>query len=251
MKKITLIIVGNQYHDLMRVSLEHTANATPDIEKIIVFGDRPIMPGTEFVEVCDSINSVTYSEFCLKTLDQYIDTEFVLISQYDGMAVNQQYWTDQFYEYDYIGAAWPEHFNWIPKHQRVGNGGFSLRSKRLLTALQDSHIQNLDNEDAVICQKYYDYLRTKHNIQFAPIHVADQFSQEWNIDHGQTFGFHGLLNLPIYFDDLTVQNYIDQIPIQGWFHDQLYVFTKHCERKNYSHSLMALNKKLTDYLHNR
>lgn len=251
MKQITVVIVGNQYHDLMRFSLEKTISVTPDIEKIIVFGNKPIMSGTEFIQINGDINSVTYSEFCLKTLNQYIDTEFVLVTQYDGMAVNQQYWSDKFYAYDYIGAAWPQHFNWIPEHQRVGNGGFSLRSKKLLVALQDSEIQNLGNEDAVICQQYYDYLLSKFNIQFAPLQLADQFSQEWNIDHGQTFGFHGLLNLPVYFDDVIVEKYIEQIPIQGWFHDQLYVFTKHCEIKNYSRSLSTLNRKLTDYLNNK
>lgn len=250
MKKITVVIVGNQYHDLMRFSIENTVKSTPDIEKIIVFGNKPVYSDSEFVQIDGVINKNIYDGFCLKDLNTYIKTDYVLIIQYDGMAVNADYWTDQFYQFDYIGAAWPRHFG-ILEQNRVGNGGFSLRSKKLLESLQDSLIQNNNNEDVVICQTHADYLRSAYNIKFAPIDLADRFSQEWNTTHGNTFGFHALLNLPVYFNDVVCENYINTIPIKNWTSDQLLEFTNRCEKKNYKLSLNTLNKKLTEYLSNR
>ena len=83
MKKITVVIVGNQYHDLMRFSIENTVKSTPDIEKIIVFGNKPVYSDSEFVQIDGVINKNIYDGFCLKDLNTYIKTEYVLIIQYD------------------------------------------------------------------------------------------------------------------------------------------------------------------------
>src|ERR1700687_3454326 len=42
-------------------------------------------------------------------------------------------WREEFLGCDYIGAQW----FWHDDAMRVGNGGFSLRSRKLLLALQD------------------------------------------------------------------------------------------------------------------
>ena len=66
-------------------------------------------------------------------LKKYIDTDFCLIIQGDGFVIHPENWTDEFLKYDYIGAPWRNlaHYSFI----RVGNGGFSLRSKKLLKIL--------------------------------------------------------------------------------------------------------------------
>ena len=77
-----------------------------------------------------------YSRFVIKDLLRDIATDFVQIIQWDGYVINGPAWTNEFLDYDYIGARW-----WFRKHDRnVGNGGFSLRSRRLLEALQDAAI---------------------------------------------------------------------------------------------------------------
>jgi hypothetical protein len=67
----------------------------------------------------------------------------------------------------------------------VGGGGFSLRSKKLLTALQDERIipffsavdkqtkkeRKLVSEDFTICLQYRDILEQDYGIKFAPIDV--------------------------------------------------------------------------------
>ncbi|MEK7109053.1 MAG: DUF5672 family protein [Patescibacteria group bacterium] len=133
-----------------------------------------------------------YSEFCIKDMARYVDTEFALIFQHDGFILNPAAWTGDFLNYDYIGAPW-YHLGGL----RVGNGGFSLRSKRLLEhiAAQYKTIGGaLDPEDMWICQTARASIE-KAGMSFAPEKLAKQFSKEgdhhsvmWNGE----FGFHGI-----------------------------------------------------------
>ena len=96
-----------------------------------------------------------YSLFVVYALHQFIDTEFAIIVQEDGWVLNGEAWSDEFTNYDFIGA--PIHlarvtdesgqskvyqgFGWTHfsnnencKIENVFNGGFSIRSKRFLEA---------------------------------------------------------------------------------------------------------------------
>lgn len=142
----------------------------------------------------DPINSIeAYNQFMIKKINDYIDTDFALIVQYDGFILNPNAWTDEYLGYDFIGAPWYENGQFI-----VGNGGFSLRSKKLLEILQkDESLQIPANEpeDTFICIKKREYLKSK-GIKFAPIDLARQFALEANEKDGvewtNQFGFHGL-----------------------------------------------------------
>lgn len=115
-----------------------------------------------------------------------IETDFVLIAQMDGFIINPSAWSDDFLKYDYIGAPWPDGI--------VGNGGFCLRSKKLLDALKDiSKIfsdERYHPEDLYICKTKRNLLETEYGIKFAPFEVANRFSVENRPYMGQ-FGFHG------------------------------------------------------------
>lgn len=123
-----------------------------------------------------------YSHFVTSNLNSYFDTDFVLVIQHDGFILDETLWTDEFLEYDYIGATWPQVCldDGVPEHFNVGNGGFSLRSKKLHTILQkDINILKNKDEDKAICQINRSYLEYYHKIKFAPEHVADKFSFEY------------------------------------------------------------------------
>jgi hypothetical protein len=150
-----------------------------------------------------------YKAISLKLIPHVCIEDYNLILHPDGFAVNRDAWTDEFLEYDYIGAAWGD--------GRVGNGGFSLRSRKLYDALldldvglksadynhiidnPDFHIINAEGvyeipEDNVICKIYKSELETKYGIKFAPTHIANRFSVEHNYNHewvGRSLGFHG------------------------------------------------------------
>lgn len=148
----------------------------------------------------------TYSRFCLLDLHQYVDTPYVLIVQHDGFILNPAAWQDSFLEYDYIGAPiligdWA-----VLKHQVpetlvgtlvVGNGGFSLRSKELLTLTAKlGHEGNFvlnEPEDWIMCYTERTRLEAA-GIRFAPVSLAEAFSFEGRsheyYNYTNSFGFH-------------------------------------------------------------
>lgn len=171
----------------------------------VIFGDVKILtsinvPGDNRVYPIPVVHTKTaYSEFVMKRLNQYILTKHLLIVQYDGFILNPLAWRKEWLKYDYIGAPWM----WYADHKKVGNGGFSLRTRRLHDILanddaivpMNDHIIKFKEEDHNICRLYRSYLEVSHKIKFAPVEEAAKFSIEgwgspdktWN---GQ-FGFHG------------------------------------------------------------
>ena len=144
------------------------------------------------MEVIPRIGSVAeYSRFVVKELGRYCHTEHMLLVQWDGYIINPQSWRPEFLEYDYIGAPW----GWYQDTHRVGNGGFSLRSRRLLDALLDEDIVDLDPEDEAIGRRYRPLLESKYGIRFAPEEIAEAFSYETISPKGDPFGFHGLFHM--------------------------------------------------------
>lgn len=136
------------------------------------------------------LDIIGYSHFIARSLYQYVDTEFCLIIQNDGFVLNAGKWTNEFLQYDYIGAPWPaEHIK-----ERVGNGGFSLRSRKMLLMTMDFDCEDIA-EDYYICGIKRAYLE-EQGIRFAPVQLAGMFSTELEVvechnDVNNTFGFHG------------------------------------------------------------
>jgi hypothetical protein len=156
--------------------------------KAIERSKRHIQFGNElFIDHASINNKQAYSKFMLQELHKYIQTEFVLVVQWDGWVINANAWQPQFLDYDYIGAVWP----WHPEGLRVGNGGFSLRSKQLLElTAQPKFVYKDLNEDDLICHLNRDYL-VSNGIKFAPEELARYFSYERELLNIETFGFHG------------------------------------------------------------
>ncbi|MBK7883547.1 MAG: hypothetical protein IPJ81_06910 [Chitinophagaceae bacterium] len=155
--------------------------------------DIPLeIEGIEVVQIPSIKSKEDYSDFVVKELYKYFDTDYVLVTQHDAWVLDGSVWGNYFLNYDYIGAPW------LYQHGRnVGNGGFSLRSKKLQTILgTDDLIDICHPEDQSICILYGDYLKGKHGIKFAPEHVADRFAYELREPASKTFGFHGYFHEP-------------------------------------------------------
>lgn len=214
MKTVSLIIVDNLQHELARFSIEQTIKHI-DVKEIIIFSDRRFYPCNKFIHINKNITVYDYSEIMVKHLWLHLETDYALICQHDGMAVDKTKWTDDYFNYDYIGSAWENPIN----GNRVGNGGFSLRSKKLIEALRDNKIQlggmakNL--EDVLIGGEYKQYLEEKHGIRYAPLQVAQKFSMEISYV-GQPFGFHGIWNTVRFFNFQQLEYIIEIMPDHIW-----------------------------------
>ena len=156
----------------------------------------------EIIQIVKIKNKSEYSKFCLVDLPKYIDSDFCLTIQHDGYIINPESWKDKFLDFDYIGAPWPT--SWGYKN-RIGNGGFCLKSKKFLeisykifkdfnfnTGLDRSVYDISVNEDFLSCNLYYDEM-IANGIKFADVETASVFSIEHPILEmkEKPLGFHG------------------------------------------------------------
>lgn len=159
-------------------------------------------------QLINRINSKEeYSRFIYDELVNYIKTDFALIIQWDGYVLDASQWRPHFLDYDLIGAKWP----WHASHSNIGNGGFTLRSRKLMQVLKSVRypFNNEVPEDDLISRVYRSELELHDNIKFAPESIADQFSYERSVPDVSTFGFHGLFNMWRHVDDHEMILFID------------------------------------------
>jgi hypothetical protein len=110
-------------------------------------GDAP-HAGIERIRIPPLRSATAYSHFMLHDLLEHVSTDFALVVQWDGFVINPAMWQDEFLSWDYIGAPWPQ----FRDGHDVGNGGFSLRSRRLLEACRDPGFEPSHPEDVAICR---------------------------------------------------------------------------------------------------
>jgi len=209
---VTLVAVSS-------VNLRRTISALRFSMKEIQFADVKLLTheipkrldpriNTHLVSKIDSIDK--YSEFMVYKLGDYIDTEHCLIVQADGFVLHADKWSNDFLKYDYIGAPWPvtknAYIDPFGNHVRVGNGGFSLRSQKLLSVPKDNRVVwdvnssdfyahmnvGLQSEDGIICV-HNRHVYEQAGCVFAPIEIAAKFATEVKVaesSRGNTFGYH-------------------------------------------------------------
>jgi hypothetical protein len=136
-------------------------------------------------------------DFLLTGLHKYITTDVAILVHDDGYALNKSKWSDEFLDYDYIGAPWPSAFTWTKPGRRVGNGGFSLRSRRWLDcASQLYRLPPNISEDVWVNVTHLEHF-THRDCRIAPLDVAMRWSFEHVIEEypkwtmKDSFGWHG------------------------------------------------------------
>ena len=165
-----------------------------DFGAALLLTDQILAPPPEGIAVQHISNlesSAGYSRFILSEMVQYITTSHVLVVQWDGFVLHPEAWDPAFMEFDYIGAVWPQ----FTDGAVVGNGGFSLRSKRLLDACCSLGLAE-HPEDVAICRTHRARLEEEFGVRFASPSIAVHFSYERTERVGTEFGFHGVFNLP-------------------------------------------------------
>ncbi|MBH1986258.1 MAG: hypothetical protein I8H76_02910 [Burkholderiales bacterium] len=184
-----------------------------DFGRVIFFGnegaDSCAMPldGIDWIGIPALRNIGEYSRFVLHGLLPHIQTSHCLIVQWDGFVVDASMWRDDFLSVDYIGPPWYHKSQAIG----VGNGGFSLRSRRLLEALAQLPCDGDDAEDDVICKHLRQQLIERFGIEFAPADMAAQFG----IEQGPlrpTFGFHGIEHFARMFSETELEAWLNAAP---------------------------------------
>ena len=193
LKNVTLVAVTS-------VALQPTIAALlasmrqVDFGQVLLLSDQPPPPNTisaiSWRRIEPLASRTDYSRFMLRGLADHIETAHALCVQWDGFVLDGGAWDPSFLEYDYIGAVWP-HFT---DGYNVGNGGFSLRSRKLLEVCKDLSFDGSAVEDVIISRLCRPELELQ-GIRFAPEFVARHFAYERTRPTGREFGFHGAFNL--------------------------------------------------------
>jgi len=177
---------------------------------------------------------VDYNRYIVKEMGKYIETSHVMIIQHDGYVINADAWDDRFLEYDYIGAPWM-----YRDGRNVGNGGFSMRTKKLHDLLiSDTNIDICSPEDEIICRLYRGYLE-KQGIRYAPDDLAHSFSYELHAPKGPTFGFHNYFHPPwkppvVFVRHMAMGDVIMLEPVMEWYYSNGYRIILKTTEKNYA-----------------
>jgi hypothetical protein len=209
---VTLCAIDTRSPALAMKSLQHSM-AQLDFAKVILFScgldsDAIRAQGMELVNIPMLQSAQDYSRFVLQELHQWIHTNHVLITQWDGFVVNAQAWNSEFLSVDYLGAPWGK----APDGQHVGNGGFSLRSRRLLLALKDQEQRMHHPEDICICQTNREFLEQVHGLRFGSLLMAQRFAFENETASQATFGFHGAFNFPQVLSTTNMEDWLHALP---------------------------------------
>jgi hypothetical protein len=192
--------------DLAKISSQPDNKASNQAEDHEQNSKVARLQGVEYVQAPPINTTKDYSDLLLTGLRQYVAGTHVLIIQWDSFIFHPELWANNFLQYDYIGAVWPHH-----PDTPVGNGGFSLRSVKLLEALESPAITKRHPEDFCICVDNKKLLEGEFGIRFAPAHVAEQFAVERS-DWHPAFGFHGFFNFGNVLGPEELKTFLDLLP---------------------------------------
>lgn len=206
---VTYVMVETLEHNLARLAMEDCLSKV-SFGEVLLLTDKP----EHFDGMCYQANGhkkpvnirihvvpnwPSKIEWCRAnwfTVPPLIRTSKILFCQWDAGVWNPNDWSDEFLEYDFIGALW----QWHPA-KRVGNTGFSLKSTRLARYIydrRDKYPCDTNIEDDLLCRTYRPSLED-HGFTWAPESVAHRFSFEGCGPNPRPqleshFGFHGAFN---------------------------------------------------------
>lgn len=167
-----------------------------------------VIPGIEVIDIEPIRTPAEHSQFVVRRLGAYIRSSHALLTRWDAGVVNPAAWTDEFLVHDFVGAPWPDR----PEGREVGQGAFSLRSRRLLRAGADPRLTEEHPEDEVLCERRRDWLQQAHGISYAPAALARRFVATDDTVEPNQFGFLGVHHLASAYDEDDLREVVQRLP---------------------------------------
>jgi hypothetical protein len=213
-KSIALVIIDTYDQDFFtRYAIERSVQLQA-ITAVYAFHKGEPIAGAKNYKINKLKSLSSYSDFVINTLPYFVEEDYCLIIQWDGFVVGPSAWTDEFLEVDYVGAPWPASMG----GNLVGNGGFSLRSKKFMSAskglgaIPDPNTYQGSAEDVILCRTHYDKM-IQAGLVYATPSQAAQFSFE-DTPLPKTLGFHGPFNLPRFVDEHLLCENLEEIIVR-------------------------------------
>lgn len=207
---VTLVCIDSVMQGCARIAIQECMKHA-DFGEVLYFSDRQTdIPVTH---PCYIHRIEDYERYLWKVVPPFLKTSHFLIVQWDSWIIDPDMWSDEFLQYDYIGAPW---FKYEQRRDGItglthidfdkpaigGNGGFSLRSRRLAWHLCDIAKPHDIREDVFICRTMLPQLQSQ-GFKIAPYDVSIRFSFECYRDavDQRHFGFHAFRNWPFVINE--------------------------------------------------
>lgn len=240
---VTLICVDTRTHE-QAIEAMRRSQAHIRFGKAVLIGASPSKSqlglaqafGIEWRTINPLRSIGDYSRFVLQELVKHVETPHALIVQWDGFVTHPALWRPDFLTWDYIGPPW------FKKDQigAVGNGGFSLRSRKLLAATATLTYDGLSPEDRFICIDHRALLESRHAIRFAPPELARHFGVEQG-PRVDAFGFHGIEHFAHELSEQELARWLETAPDALIAHKHTRKLVKSLMRSGSWKQAMALN----------
>jgi len=180
------VVCGNQNHEYM-TQICHSISPNIRIIKLDVDNLDPYV----------SYNELLTSEYFWNLFS----SEKILIYQEDSCIFKTN--INDFTEFDYIGAPWDHELEWVKQSGlkiAAGNGGFSLRTRKLMLDIIKRYPRTSNElEDVYFSRTIQDhYIGT-----FPSVYQAYEFSSE-GIVNRNSYGGHCHFN----YDDFSVERFV-------------------------------------------
>jgi Protein of unknown function (DUF5672) len=169
-------------------ALPRELDEAPNIQKVVICEEN--LSRSEYSRLLASYN----------LWSKVLKSPYTLVFQTDtGVRKNSIL---HYLQYDYVGAPW-QWMVWGSMHIQIGNGGFSLRNRRLMAEITKKFEKDLHAswEDPVTREKgeAEDIFFARHLVhweraQIPTYDVASSFSMEHNL-HSDPLGFHRLYDM--------------------------------------------------------
>jgi hypothetical protein len=199
---VTLVMIDVQAPELARLSLR---DSVQDIRfgEVVVFSDTDLVD-KQLSQVAQEFRWVPTSKwdslyervkYFWYAVPDYIHTKFMLEIQWDAWIIDPDMWTDEFLEYDFVGAPW-----WYTDGLNVGNG-CALRSMKFMRYLQE-HQKEFPlkdaREDDLLGRRYRKKLEKEAGLKWPSEQLASRYAFECTRPShvSRHFMFHDSSNFP-------------------------------------------------------
>jgi Protein of unknown function (DUF5672) len=193
---VTLVLIDGTCPELSRLSLEDSM-AQVDCSEVLICSPNEIgVAGTRWIKTPKWSDRLGPSAFIWYELPDLVKTDWMLLTSWDAWVIDSSLWSNEFLDYDYVGAPW-----WYNDGLNVGHG--LLRSRRLLKFLgaKREAFPLAHPEDDLLSRSYRPALE-KHGFRWAPEPVASRFMFECTrpSPNSRHFMFHDSFNFPFVLD---------------------------------------------------
>ncbi len=190
LSRCTLLFVETRAHKITKRVIEDCLSKAT-FGDVLIYTDDPY----EFaglgarILLCDDFpNKKEAGQFYYSAAMAEVETDFALMLEWDAGIHDPSKWRPEFFNYDYIGAPWTVRAS--DPHD-VGNGGFTLMSKRLGHFLCRERAQFPVCTDWDICRNQRTKLEAAGLFKWPKRDIASHFSWELGPRNPENFGFHG------------------------------------------------------------